>query len=270
MNPPALSIRDVAVEVRGRAILCGVDLDLPVGEILTLAGPNGAGKTTLFRVASRVLRADRGEIAIGGRSIRSLSRRALARELAVVPQDVAIAFPFRVEEVVLMGRAPHLGVLGFETRADVARAHEALEKVGIPELADRSILELSGGERQLVAVARALAQDPQVLLLDEPTAHLDLRHRVALFGLLRRFVAEGRSALVVSHDLTLAGRQSDGVALLVAGRILAAGSPADVLTPRNLQAAFEIEADVLSDPDGAPVVLPRSAAFGRSRPRPTS
>jgi iron complex transport system ATP-binding protein len=265
VNASALSIRDVAVEIGGRPILRGVDLELPVGEILTLAGPNGAGKTTLFRVASRVLSANRGEIEIGGRPIDSLSRRALARELAVVPQDVAIAFPFRVLEVVLMGRAPHLGVLGFETRADIALAQEAMERVGIAELADRNILELSGGERQLVAMARALAQDPRVLLLDEPTAHLDLRHRVALFGLLREFVGEGRSALVVSHDLTLAGRQSDGVALLVAGRIHATGRPSDVLTPKNLQAAFGIEADVLTDANGAPVVLPRTAAFGRSR-----
>ena len=160
---------------------------------------------------------------------------------------------------------PREEVAGKELKGREADGGGRRQREQDAELADRSILELSGGERQLVAMARALAQDPRVLLLDEPTAHLDLRHRVALFGLLREFVAEGRSALVVSHDLTLAGRQSDGVALLVAGRILASGPPSDVLIPQNLQDVFGIEADVLSDPDGAPVVLPRTATFGRSR-----
>jgi iron complex transport system ATP-binding protein len=157
-----------------------------------------------------------------------------------------------------MGRSPHLGVLGFETREDVALAEDAMARVGITELADRSILDLSGGERQLVTIARALTQDPEVLLLDEPTAHLDLRHRMAVLSLVREFVSRGRSALVVSHDLNLAARAADRMALLAGGKVLALGTPAEVLTPERLRETFAIEAEVLSAPDGVPMVIPRA------------
>ena len=260
MTQPALSFRDVAVRAGEREILRGVDLDVPVGKIVTLAGANGAGKTTLLRAASRVIATERGAIRVAGEDVARLSRRRLAQQIAVVPQDAAISFPFRVEEVVLMGRSPHLGVFGFEAAADVEKAALAMETVGITHLADRSLLELSGGERQLVLVARAIAQAARVLLLDEPTAHLDLRHRVAVLSVVKGFDARGGSALVVSHDLTLAARQSHSVALLAAGRILASGAPADVLTPDTLREVFGVEADVLHDADGAPVVVPRSIA----------
>jgi len=158
---------------------------------------------------------------------------------------------------VLMGRAPHLGAFGYESRADLALAQDAMERVGIADLADRSILELSGGERQLVLIARALAQEPDVLLLDEPTAHLDLRHRIQVLSLVRRFAAAGRSALVVSHDLSLAARSCDRIGLLAHGALLDIGSPAEVLTAGNLQHAFGIAADIVNGPDGAPLVVPR-------------
>jgi len=151
---------------------------VPAGSVVTLAGRNGAGKTTLLRVASRVLQPDAGQVRVSGAAIETLSRRALAQEIAVVPQDATVSFPFRAIEIVLMGRSPHLGALGFETRADIELAHQMMARVGVEEFADRSILELSGGERQLVLIARALTQEPRVLLLDEPTAHLDLAHRV--------------------------------------------------------------------------------------------
>jgi iron complex transport system ATP-binding protein len=254
----ALAFEGICVEIGGREILRDVHLELARGEVLVVAGSNGAGKTTLLRVASRVLRPSAGRVRVGGRAADSLPRRELAREIAVVPQDVQVAFPFRAGEVVLMGRSPHLGALGYESPEDVGRAREAMARVGISDLADRSILELSGGERQLVLIARALAQDPEVLLLDEPTAHLDLRHRIQVLGLVREFAAAGRSALVVSHDLSLAARTCDRLALLAGGGLLAVGRPGDVLNRENLRAAFEIEADVLAAPDGAPIVVPRT------------
>jgi iron complex transport system ATP-binding protein len=252
-----LVFEGISFAVEGRSILNGVDLVVEPGEILVLAGRNGAGKTTLLRIASRVLRPSAGRIRLGGCDAEALSRRELARQVAVVPQDVQVAFPFRACEVVLMGRAPHLGAFGYESQADLALARAAMERVGITELADRSILELSGGERQLVLIARALAQDPAVLLLDEPTAHLDLRHRMQVLSLVREFTAAGRTALVVSHDLSLAARSCDRIALLEGGGVLAVGAPGSVLTPGNLQRAFGIDADILTGPDGAPIVVPR-------------
>jgi iron complex transport system ATP-binding protein len=253
----ALGFEAVSVRLGGTPVLRGVTLSLGAGEVLTLAGPNGAGKTTLFRVASRVLRPDAGHVRVFGRPLESLSRRELARELAVVPQDAAIAFPFSAAEVVLMGRSPHLGPLGFEGERDVALARDAMARVGIEHLAPRAMPGLSGGERQLVLLARALAQDPRILLLDEPTAHLDLRHRVQVMEQVRAFAAHGGSALIVSHDLGLAAQGCDRLALLAAGELRAAGPPREVLRRDLLRDVFGVAADLVESPGGAIVVLPR-------------
>jgi iron complex transport system ATP-binding protein len=253
----ALTCEDLRVRLGGRAVLAGVSLELGRGEVLGLAGANGAGKTTLLRAVSGVLRPDAGRITLGGRALADWGRRELARRIAVVAQETAFAFPFRAGEVVLMGRSPHLPRIGFEGPRDLAIARAALARVGIEELADRSILELSGGERQLVVLARALAQEPEVLLLDEPTAHLDLRHRLRVLELVRELAGEGRSALVVSHDLSLAARACDRLALLARGSVLAVGRPAEVLSADSLRRTFAIEADVVPGPDGAPLVVPR-------------
>jgi iron complex transport system ATP-binding protein len=264
---PLLCVEDAWVRLSGREILRGVSLALGRGEVLALAGPNGAGKTTLFRAVSRVVPLTRGQILCGGRPIGELSRRSLAQAIGVVPQDVAVAFPFSVGEVVLMGRSPHLAPMGFESKRDLALAARAMERVGISALASRSMLELSGGERQLVLLARALAQEPQVLLLDEPTAHLDLRHRIQVLELVRELAADGCGALVVSHDLSLSARAADRLALLRDGRLLAVGPPRAVLTARALERAFDVEADVVEGPDGVPLVVPRTRSVPpRSEP----
>ncbi len=255
----ALELRDVSVALGDTPVLRGVDLGLERGEVLGLLGRNGAGKTTLIRVATRVVLPDRGAVLLGGRRLGEYSRRELACALAVVPQETAVPFAFRAIEVVLMGRAPHLGLLGFETSRDVACAVEALERVGISHLADRPVTLLSGGERQLVVLARALAQDAPILLLDEPTAFLDLRHRLEVLGLVRSLARAGRSALVVSHDIGLAARFCDRIALLAEGEIAAHGTPAEVLTPSVLRRVFEIDAEVIPGPGGAPIVVPRLA-----------
>ena len=260
MNRPeaALALEGVRVLQAGVAVLSGASLSLGFGEVLVLAGRNGAGKTTLLRVATGLLAPSAGRVRLGGRALSELSRREIAQSLALVPQDTSVPFPFTVEEIVLLGRAPHLRLLGFESLADRRIAGACMERLGIASLAQRSIQELSGGERQLAMIARALAQEPRVLLLDEPVAHLDLAHRLALEELLREFAREGKAALLVSHDLAGAARVADRIALLARGSILACGSPREVLTPERMREAFGVEARLVETSEG-PVIVPRRA-----------
>jgi iron complex transport system ATP-binding protein len=253
-----LALEGVAARLGDRAVLAGVDLAVAPGEIVGLVGRNGAGKTTLLRIAAGTLAPDAGRVTLDGSEIASFDRRARARIVALVPQDTQVPFPFSVAELVLMGRTPHLGFLGFEDAHDLDVARAAMQRMGIEALADRAAPTLSGGERQLAVVARALAQEPRLLLLDEPTAFLDLRHRLEVLTVLRERAADGASALVVSHDLGLAARFCDRLVLLGDGRVLAEGPPRDVLSPDTLRAAFGIEAEIVTAPDGTPLVVPRS------------
>jgi iron complex transport system ATP-binding protein len=255
-----LELADVAVRLGGREVLLGVSLEVRPGEVVALVGRNGAGKTTVVRVASGVWVPRRGRVSLGGRDLSAWSRRELARRVAVVPQQTTVPFPFRVADVVLMGRTPHLGPLSFEGREDAARAEEAMERLGIASLAERSVLELSGGERQLTMVARALCQDAELILLDEPTAFLDLKHRLEVLAVVKELAAQGRGALVVSHDLGLAARFCDRMAILAGGSVLAEGAPGRVLAPELMREGFGIEAELLTSSDGSPVVVPRKAA----------
>ena len=253
----ALAFCDVMAKLGRRDVLRGVSFEVNPGEIVGLVGPNGSGKTTLLRVATRVLSPQGGRVELGGEAIESLSRAALARALATVPQDTQLPYPFTALEVVLMGRAPHQPLFGLDRPEDLAVARAAMAEVEIASFADRSIQKLSGGERQLVMFARALAQDPEFLLLDEPTSFLDLRHRIDLLAAVRRRVNAGGGALVVSHDLGLAARVCDRLVLLSEGEVVAAGAPAEVLEPGVLERAFGVTADIVAAPDGSPLVVPR-------------
>ena len=264
-----LELTDVAVRLGEREVLDGVSLAVGAGEVVGLVGRNGAGKTTVVRAASGIVlarhREERG-LAVAGRELAAWSRRELARRVAVVPQHGSVPFPFRVMELVLMGRTPHLGLLRFEGRDDVERARAAMERLGISALAERSVLELSGGERQLTMVARALCQDAELILLDEPTAFLDLEHRLAVLAVVRELAARGRGALLVSHDLGLAARFCDRIAILGGGRVLADGPPTRVHSPELLREGFGIEAELLTASDGTPPLSGRRDH--RLAPRP--
>jgi len=235
-----------------------LSLTLEPGEVLGLIGPNAAGKTTVIRLLSRVLQPSSGTIVIDGQPASGLDRAAVARRIAVVPQDVPQGFPYTVEQLVLMGRFPHAPARFFESRADLLIAREAMALTDVEALAAEPLERLSGGERQRVVLARALAQQPRLLVLDEPTAHLDLRYQAECVALLRRLHRdEGLGILLISHDLNLAAEFSDQIMLLSNGHTVAFGPPDMVLTPELLQEVFELRVLVDSHPiSGAPRVTP--------------
>ena len=219
--------------------LCDLTFALSPGEVLGLIGPNAAGKTTVIRLLSRVLRPSRGDILIDGERVAALDRASVARQVAVVPQDVPQGFPFTVEQLVLMGRFPHAPARFFESREDRRIAREAMALTGVEALAGEPLEHLSGGERQRVVLARALAQEPRLLVLDEPTAHLDLRYQAECVALVRRLHRdEGLGILLVSHDLNLAAEVSDRLLLLAGGSVVKIGAPEEVLQEPLLEAVY--------------------------------
>jgi iron complex transport system ATP-binding protein len=224
---------------RAEPVLRGVDLRLDAGEMVALIGPNGAGKSTLLRIASGVLRSSAGRVLLGDRDLRRLSTREIARYVAVVPQEGPMPAGFVVREMVALGRTPYSRLLLGPTTHDREAVAWALSVACVVDLADRFVDELSGGERQRVILARALAQEPRLLLLDEPTANLDLHHQVTTLELVRGLAREhGLSVLAAVHDLQLAALYCDRVALLHAGQIAGHGPPEAVLTESLLQEAF--------------------------------
>jgi iron complex transport system ATP-binding protein len=231
--------------------LAPLSLTVERGEILGVIGPNSAGKTTLIRLLTRVLRPSAGTIFLDGHPLGQRDGAALAREIAVVPQELPQGFPFTVEQLVLMGRYPHAPGRYFESEADHAAARAAMEATGVLELATLPLAELSGGERQRAVIARALAQEPELLVLDEPTAHLDLRYQAECVGLLRRLNRErGMTVILVAHDLNLAAEISDRLLLLACGEVARVGPPEQVLDEELLREVYGCDVIVDKAPSG--------------------
>jgi iron complex transport system ATP-binding protein len=249
MQPALLDVRDVSFTYGRRRnaplVLDGVSLDLVRGSVVGLLGPNGSGKTTLLRIMAGVLEPLSGLVRFGGRTLHEMSRLDRARRIALVAQEHRSTFDFTVLEIVLMGRYPHLGAFELEGADDLHIARSALEATGTSHLADRPFGTLSGGEKQRVVIAGALAQASEVLLLDEPTTALDLRYQFEVLAVLRELNAQRGTTIVVStHDLTLASALCEHVVLLKDGRVLAQGTTRDTLTSASIRALYEIEADV--------------------------
>jgi iron complex transport system ATP-binding protein len=241
-------------------ILEDVSFSVGTGTFLGILGPNGSGKSTLLKSIGRVLKPRKGAILLDDTDIYSMKTKDLAKNMAVVPQDSNIAFSFKAIDIVLMGRTPHLSRLETESAEDIAIAKQAMEYTGTGNLAERPITELSGGERQRVIIARALTQQPKILLLDEPTSHLDISNQMEIMDILKQLCIEKKLLIVgVFHDFNLAARYCDSIILLKSGKIEAAGKAIDTLTCENIKSVFGIEAIVNKHPvTGLPYVIPIS------------
>lgn len=250
----SLRAQGVSVELGGRRVVDSVNLEVPGGVVLALVGPNGAGKSTLLSVLSGERAPSWGGVYLNNRPIRDIDSLELARLRAMLTQDNAVSFPFLVGQVVEMGRSPwvHTG----DHDKDTAVIAEALERTDVSHLLGRRFTQLSGGERARVSLARVLAQDTPVVLLDEPTAALDLRHQEDVLRIARELAREGRAVVVVLHDLSLAGAYADRVALLENGRLRALGTPLEVLTEQLVSDVYRVPVEILVR-DGRPLVLPR-------------
>ncbi|MBX3003789.1 MAG: heme ABC transporter ATP-binding protein [Anaerolineales bacterium] len=252
-----LSIHDLHLAYGPHTVLQGLNLSLAPGEIFGLIGPNGAGKSSLIRALSGVHKPHQGKIQINGEDLADLSAAQRARWISVVPQSTQLPPAFTVYECVALGRTPHLNWLGQLGRRDREKVAWALETTEMAALQDRRAGELSGGEQQRVLLARALAQDCPIVLLDEPTAHLDLHHQVAILNVVRQLVQQRQLAVVAAlHDLNLAAMFAQRLALLHQGRLQAIGTPHEVLTEARLAAAYGVRTRILTTPeDGRPWVI---------------
>jgi len=256
-----LEVRQVCFSYFDGMILHDINLSIRDGEMVGLLGPNGSGKTTLIKLVSGVLKPSRGQVNLDGHRVSQLSRKAIARWVAVVPQQFHMPFAFTVREVVTLGRIPFIKPFADESEADRRLVTNALELVGISDLAQRRFDELSGGERQKVILAMALAQQPEILLLDEPIAHLDITHQVEILEMVRSLNLErGLTVVAAMHDLNLAALYFDRLILLKEGRIYCDGTPSQVLTVDRIREVFSASVGVEQHPvTGGPhvVVMPK-------------
>ncbi len=251
MNTAAIDIKNLSQSYGDLPILKNLSLSIQKGAFFIIIGPNGSGKTTLIRIISRVEKYRKGRLKILGNPLRQYTRKTLAKTLAVVPQMHQSDFPFTVAEIVIMGRTPHLGILGLARKKDLESAAQAMAFTGVDKLADRKIDQLSGGERQRVFIARAICQEPKIMLLDEPTASLDLAHQVRVMDLMKKLKNEmGITVIMVSHDINLASMYGDRLLLLKEGRIIRMGVPEDVITRKTLEEAYGCSLLVDQSPSG--------------------
>ena len=244
----AVAVEDLTVSLGDATVLDGVDAEIGEGQFVGLVGPNGAGKTTLLRTVGGTLAPDSGRVLVDGEGVHALSSKAASRRVATVPQETTLSFEFDVRDVVAMGRHPYRSRFGGEAGDGRAAVEDAMERTEVAQFADRSITAVSGGERQRVLLARALAQDAPVLLLDEPTANLDINHQVRTLELVRDLVAAGKTVVAAIHDLNLAAHYCDELLLLSGGDVVAAGPPTDVLVEETLREAFDARAVVSRHP----------------------
>lgn len=252
-----LKIRSIAVSYGEIEILHEVTLEVAAGEVVSLIGPNGAGKTTMMRAISGVIPLKSGSVHVKSEDLSATPIAERARLLAVVPQARKLTPEYTAKQAIMMGRTPYLGWLGNPSQSDFDKVDWAIERTGISRLVDRRVDELSGGEQQLILVARALAQDAPVILLDEPTAHLDLRHQATILDLVHSLARESSLAVLMSlHDLNLVSIFSDRIALLDQGTILADGQPYDVLNRDMLSRVYQVPLDIIPHPHrDIPLVL---------------
>jgi iron complex transport system ATP-binding protein len=252
---PPLRTDGVSFRRGGRMLIDGIDCTVDAGSLTALVGPNGAGKSTLLHVIAAAEAPTAGAMELGGIDARSMRRRTRARYTALVEQQAETELDLTVLDVVLLGRNPHLSMLGSPGPADVEIAHAALHRAGADELVDRRFQRLSGGERQRVLLARALSQEPTLLLMDEPTNHLDIQAQLHTMELMRSLADNGTAILAALHDLALAARYADQVIVVDHGRVVASGSPGDTLTPELIRLVYGVRADVLPHPvDGTPLI----------------
>ena len=251
-----LKVKDVEFSYASTSILKNICMELAPAEVLGIVGPNGAGKSTLLRCIDRILKPQRGSILLDEREIKRMSLMEIARRMGYVPQTSSRVFPATVFDTVLMGRRPHIGWRSSEK--DNEKVLEALKLLEIEQFALRDFNELSGGQQQKVLIARALAQEADVLLLDEPTSNLDIRHQLEAMDIIKKLVKEkGISAIMAIHDLNLGSRYSDRVIMLNGGTIIDAGNPSSVLTPENIKQVYGVEA-VVRNESGRPYIVPIS------------
>ncbi len=248
MSTDTLVVEELSVALSGTNIISDVSVSVDSGELLGVVGPNGAGKTTLLRAIQCILPPTTGSVTVEGQPVERLSARQRGRLIASVPQETRLSFSFTVEQAVAMGRNPHIGRFGTADNTDHQAVQSALKRTQLTDFADRPVTELSGGERQRVLLARAFAQNAPLLLLDEPTANLDINHAINTLELVRTAVENGTAAVAAIHDLDVAARYCDRLLLIANGKLLAVGPPASVLTSQRLEAAFDVKTVISEDP----------------------